>query len=153
MKRGFSLIEVVLALAIVSFCLVLLVGLLPIGLKTNQISSEEFRAMNLMTALITDVEATPQTERNSRIYQVNPLPSSEDAKEKKEIVFYIDESGKMTKTDTGTLTRFKVLWVYTRVPEKESLDPIEAWIKISWPIASKQGKTENSVETYAAFRR
>ena len=48
---AFSLVEVVLAMGILSICMVLLMGLLPVGLKTNEISAEESNALNLMTAI------------------------------------------------------------------------------------------------------
>ncbi len=152
--RGFSLVEVVLAMAIVTFCLVLLIGILPAGLKTNKVSTDEFRAMNLMTALIADLDGTPPSQSKSFLYQMTPLPLSGQAVEQKEYSLLIDDQGRsIDPTKTSKEARFKVIYKYTRIPSAESLDPVEAWIKIIWPTMTPSGKGEGFVESYATFRK
>jgi uncharacterized protein (TIGR02598 family) len=56
--RAFSLVEVVLALGIMAFCLIPLIGLLPAAMKSNQVSTEEIRAVNLLTVLEADLRNT-----------------------------------------------------------------------------------------------
>lgn len=58
-SRGFSLVEITVALGIVGFCLLALFGLLPVGLNSNQISVEQTLAANLATMLTADLRATP----------------------------------------------------------------------------------------------
>ncbi len=58
-RRGFSLVEVCLALGIVTFALVALVGLLATGLRTNQESAEDVQAANLAAAAIAQRRAAP----------------------------------------------------------------------------------------------
>lgn len=48
---AFSLVEVVLALGLVSFCLLSVVGLLPVGLKAAKNANEESAAANALTQL------------------------------------------------------------------------------------------------------
>jgi uncharacterized protein (TIGR02598 family) len=57
-ESGFSLVEVVLALAILAFSLVTIAALLPIGLKSNQTSVEESRAADLLALLDSDLRNT-----------------------------------------------------------------------------------------------
>ena len=51
-QRGFSLIEVVMALGIIGFSLVALIGLLPVGLNTQKKSSEEARAVQVLAQTV-----------------------------------------------------------------------------------------------------
>lgn len=68
---SFSLVEVVLALGIVSFALVAIVGLLSVGLKTNKESSEQIDAVGLASLLINTRRARP-TDNISR-FALPPL--------------------------------------------------------------------------------
>ena len=54
---AFTLIEVVLAVGILSFALVAMAALLPIGLQSNRDSTEETQAVNLLQALVADRQA------------------------------------------------------------------------------------------------
>lgn len=78
---GFSLVEVALALGVAVFALVAIIGLIPVGLNSNQTSSEQTAAAGLAAALVTDLRTTPvvvpPVSKNSPRYQV-PLPPSGD---------------------------------------------------------------------------
>lgn len=50
-RRGFSLVEVVLALGLVSFCLLAVTGLLPTGLRSVQNANEESAATNALNRI------------------------------------------------------------------------------------------------------
>jgi type II secretory pathway pseudopilin PulG len=51
-RRAFTLIEVVLALGVISFALIAILGLFSLGLKTNAESSGQIRAANLASLLV-----------------------------------------------------------------------------------------------------
>jgi type II secretory pathway pseudopilin PulG len=55
--RGFSLVELTLALGVAAFCLIALAGLLPISLKTQQASIEQTIANGVMTEILGDLRA------------------------------------------------------------------------------------------------
>jgi len=59
LHRAFTLIEVVISLAIMSFALVAVVGLLSVGLKTNKTSSDQLQAANIASLLISTIRAMP----------------------------------------------------------------------------------------------
>ena len=79
LSAGFSLIEVALALGVAAFALVAIIGLIPIGLNSNQTSSEQTAAAGLAAGIVADLRATPVTippvAKSSPRYQV-PLPPS-----------------------------------------------------------------------------
>lgn len=58
-RRAFSLVEVVLALAIFAFVAVALIGLFSVGLRTNRESVDEFLAANIAQSLLAARRATP----------------------------------------------------------------------------------------------
>lgn len=54
-NRAFTLVEVSLALGVASFCLLSIVGLLPVGLTSNQASIEQTMAVNISSAIVSDL--------------------------------------------------------------------------------------------------
>jgi len=58
-RRGaaFSLVEVTIALGVAAISLILLVGLLPAGLKTQRTSAQQTIANQIMTVLLSDLRA------------------------------------------------------------------------------------------------
>jgi type II secretory pathway pseudopilin PulG len=54
---GFSLVEVTLAIGVAAFCLIAVLGLLPMSLKTQQASVEQTVANGVMTAIMGDLRA------------------------------------------------------------------------------------------------
>src|SRR5206468_11588524 len=54
---GFSLVEVTLALGVAAICLILLLGLLPIGIKTQQSGAQQTIANQIMTVILSDLRA------------------------------------------------------------------------------------------------
>ena len=73
-RRGFSLVEVTLALGVASVCLIAIFGLLPVGLRTNQDAIQQGSAADILGAVMADLRATsvtrpreePRLHHNSR---------------------------------------------------------------------------------------
>jgi len=55
---AFSLIEVSLALGVASFCLLSVLGLLPLGINSNQASIQQTAATGLATAILSDLRTS-----------------------------------------------------------------------------------------------
>lgn len=62
---GFSLIEVVLAIGIVSFALLAVVGLLPVGMKSTQSAREQIAAANVLNSI---ANALRSAEKNGNSF-------------------------------------------------------------------------------------
>lgn len=58
---GFSLIEVVLALAVISFALVGIMGLFPVAMRSAQESQRDTRAALIAQSIVSDLSALPGT--------------------------------------------------------------------------------------------
>ena len=55
--RGFSLVEVVLAIGVVAFCLFAVLGMFPVALKTQRTSVEQTTANEILAQILADLRA------------------------------------------------------------------------------------------------
>lgn len=67
-RRGFSLIEVVLALGVMAFALVAILGVFPAGLAANRSSISDTRAAEIMHAVTATIDAQCATFDNVECY-------------------------------------------------------------------------------------
>ena len=75
---AFSLIELTLAIGIAAFCLLAVMGLIPIAVLTNRNTTSQTAATNIVAAVVADLRATPLTVPPGRAttsvqYQI-PIP-------------------------------------------------------------------------------
>ncbi|SDT93029.1 Verru_Chthon cassette protein B [Verrucomicrobium sp. GAS474] len=146
-RDGFSLIEVVIALAVISFALLSTLALLPMGLKTNRISSEETRAVFILTELEADLRNTHPAANGGKSRHFGlALPYMVDANGR-----VVPNTGLATNTvssrySTGLDDReqprdlaalpaspYQVSVLYTRVPAAGAHAPVEARLVVGWP--------------------
>ena len=74
--RAFSLIEVVLALAVMAFALVAVVGLFSVGLQTNKESADQIQATDVASLLISARRAAPTATLASGNFALPPFPTA-----------------------------------------------------------------------------
>jgi uncharacterized protein (TIGR02598 family) len=73
-KAGFSLIEIVVALGVISFALVAILGVLPLGLKSGRNSAQETRANHLAEQIFATLSTQPFTSANLSSLGSNSTP-------------------------------------------------------------------------------
>ena len=148
-RGGFSLIEVTLALGIIAFALVALMGLLPTGLSTQQQSQEEAEAASALNMVATAVRSAKFTGRGNGNATYS-LP-----------FYFYDDSATRWATDPtlfwvtqppwdytflilpdGTIRRkgdttpaAKVLYVNVTPPRHEGA-PVLVYAAVAWPAKS-----------------
>src|SRR5438105_7380624 len=71
LTRGFSLIEVTLALGVAAFCLIAVFGLMPVGVQTNRNATSQTAATNIMAGVVSDLRATPNSLTTSAQFAIN----------------------------------------------------------------------------------
>ena len=71
--KSFSLIEVVLALGVISFALVAILGVFPIGLAANRSSISDTRAAQLINAIVATIDAQCGTFSNVQCFGLPSL--------------------------------------------------------------------------------
>ncbi len=58
-SNAFSMVEVTLALGVAAFCLLALLGLLPVGVQTNRAATQQTTANNILSAVVSDIRTVP----------------------------------------------------------------------------------------------
>ena len=94
--RGFSLIEVTLAIGVAAFCLIALFGLLPVGVASNQTTLAQTTAAGMAASIFADLRATPivfpdpTTDPVSPRFAI-PIPSNSSDTKKEHTIFLHDD--------------------------------------------------------------
>lgn len=140
--RGFSLVEIVLALGVGAFCLIAVFGLLPVGIQTNRNATSQTAATARLASVIADLRATPASSVTSTQYQITFGVSK---------TLYFDGAGQFA-TSLGPSSKYRVDISF---PPNEGLvhSPTYAELKVTWPAAAAVADASGSIEMFAAFDR
>ena len=137
---AFSLIELTVTIGIAAFCLIAVLGLMPVGMRTNRNATSQTAATNIMAAVISDLRATPKANNTSSQFAITfgtPTPAT----------LYFDGSGQFTTTP-GANSRYQlnVTWYGTTGLRYADL-------KVTWPAAATTANASGSTEMFIAFDR
>ena len=167
---GFSLVEVALSVGIVSFALLSIVALLPVGMKVNQQSSNEVQASDLLSALEADLRNTYPSANSgkSRVFGL-ALPYSVDAAGVESLdtglnlnqmsSVGIADSGGIVPITTTPKPAFQATVTYVALPATNSSGPTQARLIINWPCINaasvaqltSASEVKGYVEAYVTF--
>ena len=146
-RLAFSLVEVTLALGIASFAIVLLVALLPVGIRSTRDSLEESAALNVIAAVVADRQATPYGNA-STVYQLPALTSGMMIASNYFGVSKDNEPVPSISPVALTTARFRVDYRLTP-PAPGSLALYLCCLKVSWPASSPTPTVVETVVTFA----
>ena len=141
-STAFSLVEVTLAMAVASFCLLTMYGLLPVGVKTNRDSVDQGIAADILTAVVADMRATPITSDTSAQFGVD-LGSGGDQ------TIYFDADGGILTSQTGARYALTITLITNQSGDSAAT---LAHLTLSWPAGQNASPT-GSAQTFAAFNR
>jgi uncharacterized protein (TIGR02598 family) len=144
---GFSLVEVVLALAIIAVTFIGLIGLLGIGVANDQTSTQQTVATSIATSILTDLRSTPiySASGKSTRYSLS-LPTTTTANSAKPLTgltattLYFDNTGTFIPSSASTtpiyaanvyLTRIAYVGPAGSASLPQSNDMVR--IVVSWP--------------------
>jgi len=147
---GFSLVEVVLALGIMSFCLMALIGLLPVGIRSNQISAEEIHAVNLLTIMEADLRNTHQLANGGKSLLLGlALPYITNAAGQSICNPALSTNSVSAANSTGLeenetpvtysgipRPRYQASVIYSTLPAAGNPAPIQARLIVNWPATN-----------------
>jgi len=95
LKSGFSLVEVALALGVAGFCLSAIVGLMPVGMKSNQCSIEQTAAASIARAVTADLRATAKEVLSQSPGFHFTLPDNNSSGAMAPLIVFLDENGNL----------------------------------------------------------
>ena len=138
-SAAFSLVELTLALGIAAFCLIAVLGLVPVAALTNRNATSQTAATNITASVIADMRAT--TSSTSPQYNITFGTAK---------TLYFDGAGQFT-TSLGANSRYRVRVTFPSSPSGLSY----ADVKATWPAPVDPVTTTPSgtVEIFAAFDR
>lgn len=168
------MVEVALALGVIAFALLSVVALLPIGVKSNQVSAEETRATGILTMLEADLRNSDPGAPQGKSLMFNLLlPYSLDA----DPAFNSISIGNTTclRDDESPVAfsstdrpRYQASVIFTRGSLVTGYAPLEARLIVNWPAVdlsdpalssedkkiaalTDPSKTSGYVEAYVTF--
>lgn len=153
--RGFSLVEISIALGVAAFCLLAIVGLLQTGLASEQATVGKTAAWGILSSVSADLLATDSARTISSAYGIAFSNSSSPQ------TLYFTKAG----VPTGPLGNPPTEASYFRAsvglqdPGANSVAPTIARLLVTWPAAvdpqpgTWPSKASGSVEVVTALRR
>ena len=151
---GFSLVEITLALGVAAFCLIAVLGMLPVGLKTQQTSIQQTIANNITSQLIGDLRAAysgPGSNTSQFGIELKKLPPGQQKKYSPSPAYFALD-GTQQNGSAGAI--FKATITYFSATDVTDATLTLVDITISWPAAqSDLTKVAGSVETVAVIDR
>jgi uncharacterized protein (TIGR02598 family) len=139
---SFSLIEVTIALGVASFCLIAVFGLLPVGVQTNQNAISETGAGSILSAVISDLRATPRSTSTSLQFGISFGSSN---------TLFFDGQGKPVPI---TNARYRLVITFPTNPAGPNSATFASF-RMTWPapVDPAAGSPAGSAESFAAFDR
>jgi Tfp pilus assembly protein PilV len=157
---GFSLVEVTLALAVVVFGIVTILGLLAVGINSTHVSTTQTSATNILTEVASDLESTPNitpsyspvsakgsVAKTSPIFGIT-LPAGGTGAGTKLSPIYIGEDGQVT-TAGSALYQLNVWTTASSATQQETF----VRLLITWPAAAAYTSPQGYVENIIAINR
>ena len=139
-QKAFSLVELTLAMGVSSFCLLSILGVLPVGLESNQNSRERTAAASLARGIVADLRALAQTPSLASSPQYG-IKASDTLSP-----IYLAEDG--TKLPDKENARY-LATVTTNAASPTTF----VNIRITWPAAAAADKAPGFYETATAIGR
>jgi uncharacterized protein (TIGR02598 family) len=130
--HAFSLVEVTLALGIAAFALIAILGLLPIGISSNQTSVEQTAAAGIARAIIADMRTTPLSSQASASYNINIPSPGTGTSATQQLLLREDGSVDIT-TPRGANSRY-LAFISVNAPAAKAGTNVR--LLITWPAAA-----------------
>jgi len=160
---AFSLVEIVIALGVAAFCLIAVLGMLPVSVKTQQTSVNQTKANSIISQVVNDLRADVRLPPGQQSKSVEGtagmgLHGQWAARATPATLFFTND-GKQTPPHTsytGTPAApqgavFRVTVTYLFPPTATTSI---AQVTISWPAAqSDLTKISGSIDMFAAVNR
>ena len=140
---AFSLVEVTLALGIVSFSLLAIFGLFATGSRLSHTASEQTASISILSAAAADLRATPKTVSTSVQFGI-AIPTTPGGAST--TTLYFDSTGQSSTALNGN-SRYQLN--VTFLPNAGTLSANLADLRLTWPAAA--APTGASTETSEIF--
>jgi len=145
-KKAFSLIEVMFALAITTYALLLLVALIPLGLNTTADTVQDIQASMLMEQIETDLRSKPILGEVSPYFKIQ-IPTNEKSVQ----VIYFDERSEF-QGEEATEALFRAQ-IEMEVDDKHEGFQARLFVTSPAEVPLEQSKKVYQISTYVKTAR
>jgi len=145
---AFSLVEVVLALGVISFAIVAILGVFPIGLATGHSAQDETRAPQIAQTILAGFASQASTQFSN----VQILGLTFDLTTSSTQVLYAGNDGQLLPTATGATYAVAII-TNSAPPRFDSGYANQVTVSVMWPPAPNQGPTPAPNQTFRDFVR
>ena len=159
-SAAFSLVEVALALGIAGFCLLAIVGLLPVGLNSNQNAFSQTAAASILSHVLEDLRATPATTppgstATSAQYSI-PIPADTvGGTSTTKTVYFGDSAQQFSFAPQASTSRYRL--TVTFLPPAGDRTATFVTLLVTWPAApdpaSPTAALSGRVQVFGALNR
>ena len=151
---AFSLVEVVIALGVTIFCLIALFGLLSVGLRSNQTTIEQGGAGTILSAVVSDLYATPVTipsggATNSLQFNIQ-IPANPVAAATPVTTLYF-AGGSLATNSTAVNSAYRL--TVTPITSSGTRTATFLDLTVTWPASVSVANASGSVETFVSLNR
>src|SRR5437588_2740362 len=154
-NTAFSLVEVVIALGVVSFAIVAILGLIPTGLQTSHSSQDETRAAQMAQGILAGMASQAQMSLTAVKLPVSSGSGpSVDLTNSSTTQLYANNDGQVSQVATGATYNVAVITDSNVSPD--GFDPTFAnkvTVQVRWPADPNPGATPSANQTYRDFVR
>jgi uncharacterized protein (TIGR02598 family) len=142
-KAGFSLVEVAMAIGICSFCMITLLGILPVSIHNFQRADNQTYMLNIATSVEQDLKSTPAgaaATTSPRYSLVIPALNSTPTTQTTPQTVFLNASGDPTSgaTDPASIYRLSVAFA---TPPSGSLAATSARVIVTFPARADVSAT------------
>ena len=149
---AFTLVEVALAMGVASFCLVAVLGLVPLGVSTGQVASDQTAASDILTHVLADLRATPVTSLTSAEYSIT-IPAA-GTTPPATTLYFGSSAQQFSVSATPGVSRYRLTVTFLPRPGG-GRTATGATLLVSWPpqINPVTGTPTGRVQMYAGLNR
>lgn len=151
---AFSLVEVTLAIGVAAFCLLTIMGLLPVATQTSRNASQQTTATDILSAVVSDLRTVPKadTRNSSKQFKIN-FPNNRN---NPNYLYFSNDGSTADKPDhPASDTVFWVTTTYIDPPAGAGSRTATLFeVKVMWPYNGNRSATPNSfVRTFISLDR
>lgn len=151
--NAFSLVEVALALGILSFCMIAILGLIPTGLNALKTAQEQSRAVSTLNMVTTAVRSiTPDLTSPTKYYFPSYLNDSTTpigfsiGDTPSTYTFIVDEDGSIHQSGSSATSAPRQTLYLNVIPPKTANQPVQVYADVAWPVRPTIDKKNMTVD-------
>jgi uncharacterized protein (TIGR02598 family) len=152
---GFSLVEVVLALGVISVAIVAILGLIPIGLQTGHSSQDDTRAAQIAQTVLAGMASQAQTAFSAvKVPVLVGTAPSVDLTTSSTTQLFANNNGALLQSAAGAT--YNVTIISDSNVTSDGFDTgfaNKVTVQLRWPADSNPGATPLPSQTYRDFVR